>query len=902
MEKALLIAEKPSLMREIEAVYKKHKGKLSYSIVFKSQRGHLVTLKLPSEIDEEQKEWGWDKLPFHPEDHGGWQYKVIQEKRVGSNPTAYERFNDIKKELASGDYDFVINAGDPDQEGELLIRTVLEKAGNKLPIKRFWTNDLTENAVLTALQDLKEDDTDSFFINLYAAAKARQHSDYRLGMNGSQAATLKMGGRVAVGRVKTPIQAIICKREEEIRNFKPHTVYGVVSNYSEGFTGSLFDVSSENSEKETDEDKKNGVIWFETKKEAEDLIASLSKTGTVVSFDKKRTETFAPKLYKLATLQIDAGKIGYNDAKTLEIIQGLYEKKLLSYPRTDCEYVSSKENFNAIVKSAMAVTDLIPYIRTITQEAVDKVRATKKWVNDAALKDAGHSAIIPTSNKPDFSALSKAEQDIYTLVCKRLVAIFMPPLVQEKTKLVADIDGHTFKSNGKTLVDAGYTKIFGTKFADMVIPPHKAGDVLNIETFDVSEKTSTCPKRYTSPDIIAVCENPAKFLDDPALKSLGKRLKIGTPATRSAIIRRLIDKDKYLAEKKEKNTVYIVPTPNGETIINNLGSCELCKVDLTGIWEEKLEDIRQGKMSLDAFDNEMKTNVEDLIDYIKGLTVKTVTSGGRKSYTVIGTCPKCGKELIESEKGYSCRGYKDGCQTKLWKQKWGATFSKDDFLTLIENKTIKKPITIAGETKMREMTYDWTTFDIIPVGTTWSVAAKTSAGNDVEESDSFYRCLKENWQINKVICGAEITPEDLNTLFSGKQIVKNMSKEKEDGTLSNWEQALTWDKQKNRIEFVQNHGEETKDKCPCCTKAKLCIRPYTSKDGNKETMLSCPKCGFKIWATSGAYRFTDEDKEGLIKNKTTEVHDFVSSGGKEYRARFVVNKKEKQVVREFVDL
>ena len=256
--RALLIAEKPDLMRKIEACYRAHPSEIPYSITFTAQRGHLVTLKKPDELDEELKEWSWDTLPIVPEKHGGWQYQVIKEKKTGNYMTPRERYDEIKKELLTGKYDFVINAGDPDQEGELLVRIVLEHMKNKLPVKRFWTNDLTESHILHALQNLRDDDHDPMLKNLLAAAYGRQHSDYRFGMNLSRAATLKMGARVACGRVKTPILAIVCRREEEIENFKPKTTYGVQAMYTEGFAGSLINNAARGGEE--DEEGNDGVI------------------------------------------------------------------------------------------------------------------------------------------------------------------------------------------------------------------------------------------------------------------------------------------------------------------------------------------------------------------------------------------------------------------------------------------------------------------------------------------------------------------------------------------------------------------------------------------------------------------------------------------------------------------
>lgn len=884
MSKALLIAEKPSLMRTIQAVYEKNKASIPYEITFLSQRGHLVTLKLPSEIDEEQKHWKWENLPFHPESHGGWQYKVIQEKKEGKNLTASERLDQIKKELKSGAYDFVINAGDPDQEGELLVRLVLEYVKNKLPVKRFWTNDLTEAHVLKALQTLKDDDADPMCVNLYAAAKGRQHSDYRYGMNLSEAASLKMRTRVACGRVKTPILAIVCKREEEIRNFTPKTVYGVKSIYTEGFEGLLFDAAeaSEETDEETDEAKK-GLIWFETKQEAQDVIDALPATAEVVSFEKKRVETYAPKLYKLATLQVDAGKRGYNDARTLQIIQNLYEKELLSYPRTDCEYLSSDENFEGILRAVLQVPELNPYIRTISRGAMEKVRKSKKWINDKALEDAGHSAIRPTTKPADMASLTAEEQEIYTMVCRRFVAIFLPPVVQDKTVLIAKAGDKTFKSNGKTLVDSGFSKVFGTKYSDMIIPEKKTGDILPGTTYELTEKTSVCPKRYTSPGLVEVCENPAKFLDDPTLKALGKRLKIGTSATRSAIIRTLIVTDKYMAEKKEGKTVYIMPTPVGEAIIKNLGPCDICKVDLTGIWEEKLELVRQGALSLPELEDGMKTHVEDLIRDIRDREMTAMSS--EKKYEVIGTCPKCGKELCEGAKGFFCMGFKTKptpCGLGTYKEVSGAVLSADDFKAMLEGRTIEKECKKDGKTWQQKLKYDLDTCKIEFVqGDSTAFGTCPKCGGQLSGDGRSFRCSGCDVTGYFNLLGATMTNEEVIRMLSGETIIKTLKKDKK-----SWEQPLTYSMDEKRFVFVKPQATESGRKCPFC------------KKGMKETtrQITCD-CGFAIWKTGFfGHDFTEEELDDLFaEEKTRKIDGLKGKTGKIFSGFAIIDREKKKV-------
>lgn len=889
MQKALLIAEKPDLMRKIQEVYEDHGPDIPYTIKFTSQRGHLVTLKSPDEIDEDQKKWCWENLPFHPEEHGGWQYKVIEEPKSAKYLTAKERFDIIAKELKSGEYDFVINAGDPDQEGELLVRLVLSFAKNKLPVKRFWTNDLTETHILNALKNLKDDDHDPMLIHLLDAAYARQHSDYRFGMNISRAATLKMNARVACGRVKTPILSIVCRREDEIENFVQKTVYGVKAEYMEKFEGSMFEAATASSEEdEKDEDKKNGIVWFEDRADAEAIVRSLPPQGTVKEYEEKKSETYAPKLFKLATLQIEAGKMGYSDGNTLRIIQKLYEKKLLSYPRTDCEYLSSSEDFLGILGVLNGISDFTPFIKgKIVKADIERVRKSKKWINDSALEESGHSAIRPTTEAPNFAELDPDEIEIYKLVCRRFIAMFLPPLIQMNTRLVTDIDGRTFISTGKRLVDPGYTTIFGTKFTDKEIPAHAIGDVLAVEQFVVSEKKTQCPKRYTSPDLIAVCENPAKYLEDPALRTaLGKKLKLGTPATRSPIIEQLIEKDKYLQVVKEGKRQVVVPTEVGRAIIRNLGPCDICKIDMTGEWELKLEDIRNGSMTLPDLEEKMKQYVVDMIEDIKRTPMTPFE--GRSATKVIGSCPVCGKDIIESEKGFSCRGYvKDGsgCNIKLWKSKFGAAFSYEEAEKLWKGEEIIKSVTVSLRTWEQKLKYNFSTYDVEFVkGVETDICTCPCCGGKIVADENNFRCTSCDLKGSRSVCGALLSDENLKTLFGGSRVTVTCKKEEK-----SWEQALTFQASAKKIEFYS--GETSAYDCPCCGKVKMNV---------SDKSFRCPNCSFSLWKTSYGHPLTEEEIDTFMK--TGRVGPLTMNGKKgPYKATLVINKRKKETKLEFAD-
>lgn len=651
MKKALLIAEKPSLRRTIEDVYDKHRKEIPYEITFLEQRGHLLTLKDPAELSENLKKWSWDTLPIVPEDYGGFKYKVIPEKKTGNFLTSKERFEKIRSELSSGKYDFVIHAGDPDQEGELLVNIVLRSLKNTLPVKRYWSNDTTEGKVLEALLHLRDESTDDVLKHILSAAYARQRSDYRFGMNISRAATLKLGIRASCGRVKTPILSLVCRREDEIKNFKPKTVYGVKVTYEGGSTGQLYEAAStETDAAEKEEEKDKGLIWFETKEEAESIIKSLPGKAEVVSFQDKEKKTSAPKLYKLATAQIAAGKLGFSSNETLGIIQSLYEKGFLTYPRTDCEFISSGEDLAAALRSVSSVPDLSPYANKVTPEAIERVRKDKKYVNDKKLLESGHSALSPTGKAPDFEKLSEDEKKIYRLIARDFLAIFLPPERAAIQTMITKAGNHTFKSTGRKVIDPGFTVLFEKKDGGSGLTPHKEGEELPIAKKDIAEKTSICPKHYTDAELIAVCEAPHKYLYDSSLKSLGKNLKIGTPATRSSIIEELITRDGYLKRAKEKKIEIILPTEKGRAIYDNLKDLLICKVDMTGLWEEKLESIREGKTTLSAVEDEMKADVAAMVEEIKSSSIESV------SEKPLGTCPNCGREILSGRFGPYCSG------------------------------------------------------------------------------------------------------------------------------------------------------------------------------------------------------------------------------------------------------
>lgn len=361
-----------------------------------------------------------------------------------------------------------MHAGDPDQEGELLVDIVLQSLHNHLPVKRYWSNDNTEEKALEALKNLRDDDNDPMLINFKKAGYCRQHVDYLYGMNLSEAVSLQMGGRAAIGRVKTWLLGMVARREDEIKNFKPSTCYGIKASYADGFDGQMFDQKTikpdkNDNDKDTDAEEKQGYVYYDTEAEAKAIVDGLGRKAVVKDFQKKLVTTYAPKLFEMTGAQVAGGKLGYAIDETSSALQSLYEKGYLSYPRTDCEYLSSHENFHAMIDSCRAVPELVPYIDSINESGIQRVLKSKKYVNDKALTEHGHSALAPTTKSPNFASLSDTEKDIYTLVCRQFIAIFLDPQKSKKVTLVTEIDGHTFKSAGKEMVDEGYLKILAQR-------------------------------------------------------------------------------------------------------------------------------------------------------------------------------------------------------------------------------------------------------------------------------------------------------------------------------------------------------------------------------------------------------------------------------------------------------
>lgn len=683
MEKLLFIAEKPSLMRECMKVYAKNKSKIPYNIDFTALSGHVCCFENPKTYSEWDKKWSDIKLPMVPKD---WKIGIIADKKT--------MFSDIQKLIKNSSYDGFICGTDADREGNLIYYLFSQKigiAGKKT--YRFWVHDLTDKGIMDAFNTLSDMKKDKKQINLTEASILRSKFDWLVGMNFTISATTHSGQLMKIGRVKTPTLKIVYDNCMAIDGFKSTTSYEIESQYSEGFSG----FSDER---------------YNTEAEAKKIILSLSKTAKVESVDTKKVSTSAPQLYKLSDLQIDASKAyGYTPEKTLKLVQVLYEKhKLVSYPRTDCRHISTAlaKDFPTLLNAVAAVDSTALKVSKSDMEAVKKV---KKYVNDAEVGKSSHTALMPTGIVPKLGTLDKDEINILIMIYKRFLAIFLPPLIEEKTVVVTKNDGNgmLFKSNGKVILDPGYTKIYSTKLENNPLPALKKGQTVNVKSFKVNEKTTNPPARLTEGTLIKEMENISKRITDKELKDvMSEAAGIGTPATRGAIIESLL-KDGYMEARKTKKTSTLYITDMGKQYIENLLSFSIVSPELTAEWEKKLREIESGEMKASDFETQMLKFINSMSSELSSVKMKHTspypTSSTGATGTPVAKCPKCGKTIVETPKAYSCSNSSCGCvifkDDKYFKA-MGKKMTKSIAKTLFEKGSVK----VTGCKSKSGKTYD----------------------------------------------------------------------------------------------------------------------------------------------------------------------------------------------------
>ncbi len=701
------IAEKPSVARDIAKVIganSSHDGYMEgngYQVTWTF--GHLCTLKEPHDYTDNWKRWSLSALPMIPERFG---IKLIEDSGVKKQFATIERL----MQKADG----IINCGDAGQEGELIQRWVMQKAGAKCPVRRLWISSLTEEAILEGFKSLKDQGE---YQPLYLAGLSRAVGDWLLGMNATRLYTIKYGQHrqvLSIGRVQTPTLALIVNRQKEIEEFVPRQSWVLSTLYKE----TKFNVIARDEEAEAEEQaeiaeaaaqgktlKSKGPIFrqieYTSEEEGKAVLESIKDNlFEVVDVTKKKGTEAPPRLYDLTSLQVDCNrKFGFSADQTLQLIQSLYEKKFTTYPRVDTTFLSDDiypkctNIMNGLYKTSFAGQS--PYADLLKVIGGKQLKKSKKVFDSSKVTD--HHAIIPTGVPPQ--GLSDMERKVFDLVARAFIAAFFDDCKFETMTIMGKVDTNNehepvmFRTTTKVITDEGWKVVF--KKIEEENPDTKddadAGEKETSNSFtkgetgphipSLSEKWTQPPKPYTEATLLRAMETAGKFIDNDELRDAMKENGIGRPSTRAAIIETLF-KRKYI-RKERKN---LIATPTGVELIGLIREDLLKSPELTGIWEKKLRDIEHKTYDAGQFLNELKVQISDIVKQVlsdntnRHITIteeepKPATKSKRKSAprkkdapkAILlkpgDKCPKCGQgTIIRGRTAMGCSRWKEGCE------------------------------------------------------------------------------------------------------------------------------------------------------------------------------------------------------------------------------------------------
>lgn len=664
----LIVAEKPSVGRDIAGALGRHsrrKGTLSgngWTVTW--ALGHLVELAPPDAYGDQYRKWRLESLPILPD-----RFKV----RV--SPKTREQFAVVKTLLRDPAVDEVVNACDAGREGELIFAYLYELSGCKKPVRRLWISSLTPEAIRGGFAALRDGPS---MKPLEDAARSRSEADWIVGMNATRAYSVKFsrpGNVLSVGRVQTPTLKLLVEREREIESFKPEKFWTVHARFARADEGETHTYDG---------------VWFKNKqnrlpqKEAAERVAGTVRggTGTVRNVQKKTQSEKPPLLFDLTELQRNANaRHGFTADRTLRAAQSLYEgKKLITYPRTSSRYLSG--DMVASLKKRVAAAGALPGLAPFAEKllTLDRLPVGKRVVDDAKVTD--HHAIVPTGKKATEN-LPPDEAKVYDLVARRFLAVFFPAARFENTTVVTAVGDETFLSRGRVVLESGWRALYpdgvgGKKEKEPpVLPPVAEGQEWAVEKVGVKEGETKPPPRYSESALLGAMETAGRLVEDEELRQQMKESGLGTPATRAAIIERLI-KVGYLAREKKA----LVPTAKGRALVELLGESPLASPELTARWEKRLARMERGEEHREGFMGDIGSFVAALVEQVRSLEGERVVaahesaaSGGR-SRESLGACPKCGSPVIETRKSYGCSAWKGGCDFAIWKTVAGKRVSE----------------------------------------------------------------------------------------------------------------------------------------------------------------------------------------------------------------------------------
>jgi DNA topoisomerase III len=696
----LVIAEKPSVGRDLARVlpgpFKKSEGMLEADgHVITWAVGHLAQLAEPDEYDPKLKRWRMPDLPIVPE-----HFKlVVRDER------SRKQMSVVSAQLARKDVDLVVNACDAGREGELIFAYIYQLAKAAKPVKRLWLNSMTSAAMRKAFEDLR--DADELKL-LEQAARSRSEADWIVGMNATRAATIRLkssfDGAVSLGRVQTPTLAIVVRREEEIRAFEPEPYWLVDASFRAGpvegessggdriYAGRYHAPAARAGKGQ----RRASGPRIATEEQALEIVAACrGGLGRITKLEQREQRERAPMLYDLTSLQREANtRYGYSARRTLAAAQRLYEEhKALTYPRTSSRWLTS-DMISEIKPTAALLGGTPEYATAAAYVTGLDLLPLARVVNDEKVTD--HHAIIPTRSEHDLERMSEDDRRVYDMVTRRFLAVFHPEAVFENTRVettvtpaapaageaardvrAKDAPGHVFRTRGKLLLVPGWRGVYGEtadagveadargdddEGADQQLPRLHEGEDVDVNKVGSERKETKPPRRYSDASLLGAMETAGKLVEDDELREAMKDSGIGTPATRAAIIERLI-----VVGYLERDGRALVATEKGLNVVRLLDAHALTSPELTGSWEHRLGMIERGEDSRERFMSDIvgfaSQTVHELDEKLKGVRIPRAT---------LGPCPVCGHEIVENRKGYSCWTREDpGCGFVIWKSKAG---------------------------------------------------------------------------------------------------------------------------------------------------------------------------------------------------------------------------------------
>lgn len=686
MGKTLIIAEKPSVARDIASVLKvKGKGDsclVGDAYIISWAIGHLVGLSDPEAYNPAYKKWAKAHLPIMPD-----------KMSLTPMPKTKSQLSTLKKLMNSAEVSQIVCATDSGREGELIFRYIYDYVKCKKPVSRLWISSMTNEAIKEGFERLKPSGE---YDNLYKSAKCRSEADWLVGINASRAYTINYGVLLSIGRVQTPTLNILVERQREIEAFVPRDYWQILADF--GLYSGLWTDLKANENKIFDKDK------------ATDIHNKIKgQAGKIISVKTERKSQPPGLLYDLTLLQRECNRrFSYSAKDTLQYAQDLYEKrKLITYPRTDSQHLPEDMRGKVIgVIKSMPAEPYGEYVEYLT--ALPKLPMGKRIFDGAKVSD--HHAIIPTGKQVNLGSLSTAERNVYDMIVRKFLASFYPPYVYDVTKIITEVCGESFLTQGNTVVDMGWKVVYSSEKNEAekeeLLPDVSEGEEPKVIDSKLTKKKTEPPKPYTEGELLNAMENAGRFTDDEELKQQLKDSGIGTPATRAAIIERII----AVGYVRRKGKV-LLPTEKGVKLIDVL-PVELKSPETTGKWERGLSKIAKGNMDSVKFMESIGRFTRFIVEaadkkqpvfFEKEEKTRPKKTGLTKEANKLGSCPICeGGAVFENTKAFYCDRWKDGCKFTVWKnslQAYGIDVNADFIQSLLKSGKLEKVSMYLPQTK-----------------------------------------------------------------------------------------------------------------------------------------------------------------------------------------------------------